>query len=153
MPTFRLPSGRTVTDKASSISVVVTSSTEYATTSASGSSRSTGGKVSSGNPLPRGKWVAIKRPLCSASACGQAPSSRSTRSGGFCKLVAAASRAFHACEFLSGLVTSIIAESAIACGKRPAMISSAQAAISAACCCFFSCAASAAVRISGGAGR
>src|ERR1700744_3366013 len=74
-PTRTRPSARWCTEKASSISVVLTSSMENACTSASGKSSGRGGIFTGAKPVPCGKNSERKRASCNARADGIPPHS------------------------------------------------------------------------------
>ena len=118
IPTFTVPSGNGCTEKASSISVVVTSSIEKAATSASGSLAVTAGTGTLGKPAPLGKFS--KRNFDRCKSFGEAiPPTASIRRGGVvCNSVHAASSALYSMVFLSGLNNSCSTMGCIEAGKR-----------------------------------
>ena len=124
MPIFTMPSACTVTEKASSISVVVTSSIENAATSASGKPRGVAGTGTTGKPAPRGKLSNKKRAMCSAFGEAMPPVASISRCGVLCSASQAASSALYSIAFLSGLNSSCCTSGCSAGGRRPAFISS-----------------------------
>ena len=150
IPTRIVPSSSVCTEKASSISVVVTSSMEKACTSANGSFAGAG-IVSDGNPSPFGKCSNRKRDRCSSLAETIPPAASIRRCGAICSTAQAASSALNSMLFLSGLKSNCSASGFIAAGKRRAVNSSTKAACTNACWRFFSTPARAALSEASGA--
>ena len=142
------------TENASSISVVALSSTEKATTGASGSSSgSTGGGRSWPNPVPFGKCEAMKLSTCHRYGDAIAPVDSSSFRGVVWSSSAACSTALYSIEFLSGFTSRPIACCAIAAGACPAFSADTCCCFSSSCCRLRSSAARAAFSVSAGAAR
>ena len=151
MPMRTVASSMGVTEMASSISVVVTSSIENARTSAAGSSNAGSGTVTSGKPMPFGKHSDRKRASCSARALAMPPTATISRIGDMASAVQAASSALYSRLFLSGLNRSCSVLPRKASGKRIAFSSASYSACKAACCFLRSRPARAALSWSSGA--
>ena len=123
MPMQISPSAKCCTEKASSISVVVTSSMEKACTLAIGSSGALG-KVIAGKPRPLGNCSNKNLEKCSCKVFGIAPTCNMSLAGVVCKAVHAASTALYSIVFLSGLNNNCGIMLAIELGSLPALSSS-----------------------------
>ena len=117
------PSGKCWTEKASSISVVVTSSIEKACTLARGNSGGLG-NVIAGKPLPLGNCSNKNFEKCSCKAFGIAPTFNISLADVVCKVEQAASNALYSMVFLSGLNNNCGIMLAIELGNLPALSSS-----------------------------
>ena len=124
MPICKLPSSSSTTEKASSISVVVTSSIENACTVANGKFTGRGGSVIGAKLVPLGKCSNKKRDKCSSLAEAIPPVASISRAGLVCRRSQAASNALYSMEFLSGLNNKAIACPCMAAGRRCATSSS-----------------------------
>ncbi|MDT4855391.1 hypothetical protein FQZ97_897440 [compost metagenome] len=151
MPMRSLPSGSFVTDSASSISVVVTSSIENASTSASGRSAGGSGTSVSGKAVPLGKHSARNLASCSARALATPPTVTISRIGVMPSAVQAASMALYSRLFLSGLNSSCSTLLRNDSGSVSALSCSSYSACTSACWRLRSSAASAALSWSSGA--